>query len=236
MNIFENLFNKRQKQKEQETETKTEKLDKEINNLKIINELRENIDLIEKRNLFIEKQKTQLITEAKEKLNNNDKKGALLILNKKKKIEEEINKNQGSQLLLENQLSNLESANLNKHIINSLSKSNKAIHTLNKDLNVDKIEELMDDIQEEQDNYNTIQSIMEQPLQQIYDDDELNKELEELEEVEQIEQFTKIEQITKIENSEELKVLEELEQLKQIEQIDNKEKIKKTNSNLLIPL
>ena len=221
MNIFENLFNKKQKEKE------TEKLDKEINNLKIINELRENIDLIEKRNLFIEKQKTQLITEAKEKLNNKDKKGALLILNKKKKIVEEINKNQGSQLLLENQLSNLESANLNKHIINSLSKSNKAIHTLNKDLNVDKIEELMDDIQEEQDNYNTIQSIMEQPLQQIYDDDELNKELEELEEVEQIEQFTKIE------NSEKLK---ELEELKELKQIDKKEKIKKTNSNLLIPL
>jgi charged multivesicular body protein 4 len=221
MNIFENLFNKKQKEKE------TEKLDKEINNLKIINELRENIELIEKRNLFIEKQKTQLITEAKEKLNNNDKKGALLILNKKKKIEEEINKNQGSQLLLENQLSNLESANLNKHIINSLSKSNKAIHTLNKDLNVDKIEELMDDIQEEQDNYNTIQSIMEQPLQQIYDDDELNKELEELEELEEVEQFTKIE------NSEKLK---ELEELKELKQIDKKEKIKKTNSNLLIPL
>jgi len=236
MNIFENLFNKKQKQKEQETETKPEKLDKEINNLKIINELRENIDLIEKRKLFIEKQKTQLITEAKEKLNNNDKKGALLILNKKKKIEEEINKNQGSQLLLENQLSNLESANLNKHIINSLSKSNKAIHSLNKDLNVDKIEELMDDIQEEQDNYNTIQSIMEQPLQQIYEDDDLNKELEELEElaeIKQIEQFTKIENSEDLEDLKDLKVLKELEEL---EQIDKKEKIKKTNSNLLIPL
>ena len=233
MNIFENLFNKKQK------ETKTEKLDKEINNLKIINELRENIELIEKRNLFIEKQKTKLIIEAKAKLNNNDKKGALLILNKKKKIEEEINKNQGSQLLLENQLSNLESANLNKHIINSLSKSNKAIHTLNKDLNVDKIEELMDDIQEEQDNYNTIQSIISQPLQQIYEDDELNKELEELEETEQIEQFTKIEKITKIENSEDLEklnVLKELKELEELEQIDKKDKIKKTNSKLLIPL
>jgi len=223
MNIFENLFKKKEKGN----------LDKDINNLKIINELRENIDLIEKRNLFIEKNKYKLIVEAKAKLNNNDKKGALLILNKKKKIEEEINKNQGSQLLLENQLFNLESANLNKHIINSLSKSNKAIHNLNKDLNVDKIEELMDDIQEEQDNYNTIQSIMEKPLQQIYEDDDLNKELEELEEVKQIEQFTKIEKITKIENSEDLNVLEELEQL---EQKDKKEKIKKTNNNLLIQL
>ena len=231
MNIFENLFNK--KQKEKETETKTEKLDKEINNLKIINELRENIELIEKRNLFIETHKTKLIIEAKSKLNNNDKKGALLILNKKKKIEEEINKNQGSQLLLENQLSNLESANLNKHIINSLSKSNKAIHTLNKDLNVDKIEELMDDIQEEQDNYNTIQSIMGQPLQHIYEDDELNKELEELEELEELkelEELEEVEEVEQIENSEELKELEE------IEQIDKKEKNKKTKSKLLIPL
>jgi len=222
MNIFENLFNKKQKDNEEK--------DKETNNLKIINELRENIDLIEKRNLFIEKKKNNLIIEAKVKLNNNDKKGALLILNKKKKIEEEINKNQGSQLLLENQLSNLESANLNKHIINSLSKSNKAIHNLNKDLNVDNIEELMDDIQEEQDNYNTIQSIMEQPLQQIYEDDDLNKELEELAEIKQIEQFTKIE------NSEDLEELKVLKELEQIEQIDKKVKIKKTNSNLLIPL
>ena len=231
MNIFENLFNKRQKQKENETEN--EKLDKEINNLKIINELRENIELIEKRNLLIETHKTKLIIEAKSKLNNNDKKGALLILNKKKKIEEEINKNQGSQLLLENQLSNLESANLNKHIINSLSKSNKAIHSLNKDLNVDTIEELMDDIHEEQENYNTIQSIMEQPLQQIYEDDDLNKELEELEELEEVKQ---IEQFTKIENSEDLEDLKVLKELEELEQIDKKEKIKKTNSNLLIPL
>lgn len=80
MNIFENLFNKKQKDNEEK--------DKETNNLKIINELRENIDLIEKRNLFIEKHKDKLIIEAKAKLNNNDKKGALLILNKKKKIEE----------------------------------------------------------------------------------------------------------------------------------------------------
>jgi len=225
MNIFENLFNKKQKDNGEK--------DKETNNLKIINELRENIDLIEKRNLFIENHKDKLIIEAKAKLNNNDKKGALLILNKKKKIEEEINKNQGSQLLLENQLSNLESANLNKHIINSLSKSNKAIHSLNKDLNVDTIEELMDDIHEEQENYNTIQSIMEQPLQQIYEDDDLNKELEELEELEEVKQ---IEQFTKIENSEDLEDLKVLKELEELEQIDKKEKIKKTNSNLLIPL
>ena len=222
MDFFENLFNKKQKDNGENN--------KETNNLKIINELRENIDLIEKRNLFIETHKTKLIIEAKLKLKNNDKKGALLILNKKKKIEEEINKNQGSQLLLENQLSNLESANLNKHIINSLSKSNKAIHTLNKDLNVDTIEELMDDIQEEQDNYNTIQSIMEQPLQQIYENDDLNKELEELEELKELEELEEVEEVEQIENSEELKELEELEQ------IDKKEKNKKTKSKLLIPL
>jgi hypothetical protein len=232
MNIFENLFNKKQK----ETETKTEKLDKEINNLKIINELRENIELIEKRNLFIETHKTKLIIEAKSKLNNNDKKGALLILNKKKKIEEEINKNQGSQLLLENQLSNLESASLNKHIINSLSKSNKAIHSLNKDLNVDTIEELMDDIHEEQENYNTIQSIMEQPLQHIYEDDELNKELEELEEVEELEELEELKELEEVEEVEQIENSEELKELEELEQIDKKEKNKKTKSKLLIPL
>ena len=152
----------------------------DLSNATIISKLREQVELLEKRNTFIEKKKNTLIAEAKQKLTSGDKKGALLILNQKKKIDAEIEKNQGSQLLLENQLSALECATINKEVITSLMVGNKAMNQINKDLSPEKIDELMDDIQEENDNYKAIQDAMTQPLQQIYDDDELLAELEEL--------------------------------------------------------
>ena len=152
----------------------------QVGNANIIGKLREQVELLEKRNTFIEKKKNTLVAEAKQKLTSGDKKGALLILNQKKKVEAEIEKNQGSQLLLENQLSALECATINKEVITSLMVGNKAMKQINKDLSPEKIDELMDDIQEENDNYKAIQDAMTQPLQQIYDDDELLAELEDL--------------------------------------------------------
>ena len=152
----------------------------QVGNANIIGKLREQVDLLEKRNIFIEQKKNTLVAEAKQKLTSGDKKGALLILNQKKKVEAEIEKNQGSQLLLDNQLSALECATINKEVITSLMVGNKAMKQINKDLSSEKIDELMDDIQEETDNYKAIQDAMTQPLQQIYNDDELLAELEDL--------------------------------------------------------
>jgi hypothetical protein len=152
----------------------------QVGNANIIGKLREQVELLEKRNIFIERKKNTLVAEAKQKLTSGDKKGALLILNQKKKVEAEIEKNQGSQLLLENQLSALECATINKEVITSLMVGNKAMKQINKDLSPEKIDELMDDIQEETDNYKAIQDAMTQPLQQIYNDDELLAELEDL--------------------------------------------------------
>jgi len=157
-----------------------EKQQQQVGNTKIIGDLREQIQLLEKRNEFIGKKKNVLIVEAKHKLSSGDKKGALILLNQKKKVESEIEKNLGSQLLLENQLSTLECATINKEVITSLRDGNNAIKQINQELSPEKIEELMDDIQDETDNYNVIQEAMAQPLQQIYNDNELLEELETL--------------------------------------------------------
>src|SRR6056300_1697825 len=171
MNFLGNLF----------TESKQKNSEKQqVDNTKIICNLREQVELLQKRNTFIEQKKCALVAEAKQKLTSGDKKGALLILNQKKKVEAEIEKNQGSQLLLENQLSALECATINKEVITSLMVGNKAIKQINHDLSPEKIDDLMDDIQEETDNYKAIQDAMTQPLQQIYDDDELLQELDEI--------------------------------------------------------
>lgn len=146
-----------------------------------IQALHNQIELLEKRNDFIKTKQQKLLVDAKTKLNAGDKKGALLILNQKKKIEEEIEKNHGSQLMLENQLSALESATMNKQVIESLMRGNNSIKKINKDMPINKIEDLMEDIQEEHDNYRQIQESMSNPLHQIYDDAALLSELEEIE-------------------------------------------------------
>jgi len=200
MSFFGNLFGGNKKastiinaQKQQE------------GNIKIIGILRDQIELLEKRNGFIEKKKISLVNEAKQKLNGGDKKGALLILNQKKKVESEIEKNQGTQLLLENQLSALECATINKEVITSLMVGNKAIKQINKDLSPEKIDDLMDDIQEETDNYKAIQDAMTQPLQQIYDDDELLQELDEI--CEEDKEDKVIQNLLNVDGVDELKML-----------------------------
>jgi len=200
MNFFGNLFGGNKKastiinaQKQQE------------GNIKIIGILRDQIELLEKRNGFIEKKKISLVNEAKQKLNGGDKKGALLILNQKKKVESEIEKNQGTQLLLENQLSALECATINKEVITSLMVGNKAIKQINQDLSPEKIDDLMDDIQEETENYKAIQDAMTQPLQQIYDDDELLQELDEI--CEEDKEDKVIQNLLNVDGVDELKML-----------------------------
>ena len=200
MSFFGNLFGGNKK-----ASTIINAQKQEEGNIKIIGILRDQIELLEKRNGFIEKKKISLVNEAKQKLNGGDKKGALLILNQKKKVESEIEKNQGTQLLLENQLSALECATINKEVITSLMVGNKAIKQINKDLSPEKIDDLMDDIQEETDNYKAIQDAMTQPLQQIYDDDELLQELDEI--CEEDKEDKVIQNLLNVDGVDELKML-----------------------------
>jgi len=150
------------------------------NTISVITNLKEQVDLLEKRNIFITKQKDNAILEAKKKLENKDKNGAMLLLKKKKQFEDELAKNQGIQLTLENQIYSLESANMQKSVIDALELGNNSIKNINKDLNPDKIDELIDDIQEQTDNSNAINQALSQNLQQVYDDPDLLAELEQL--------------------------------------------------------
>ena len=150
------------------------------NTISVITNLKEKVDLLEKRNNFITKQKDNAILEAKQKLEKKDKNGAMLSLKKKKQFEDEIAKNQAIQLTLESQIYALESANMQKAVIDALELGNNSIKQINKDINPDKIDELMDDIQEQTDNSNAINQALSQNLQQVYDDPDLLAELEQL--------------------------------------------------------
>lgn len=176
-----NIFGKSKQQSTQSQSTINKNMANMANTISVITNLKEQVDLLEKRNNFITKQKDNAILEAKQKLEKKDKNGAMLALKKKKQFEDEIAKNQGIQLTLENQIYSLESANMQKAVIDALELGNKSIKQINNNLNPDKIDELMDDIQEQTDNSNAINQALSQNLQQVYDDTDLLEELEKLE-------------------------------------------------------
>ena len=181
MDYIMNIFGKSKQQSTQSQSTINKNMATMANTISVITNLKEQVDLLEKRNNFITKQKDNAILEAKQKLEKKDKNGAMLALKKKKQFEDEIAKNQGIQLTLENQIYSLESANMQKAVIDALELGNKSIKQINNNLNPDKIDELMDDIQEQTDNSNAINQALSQNLQQVYDDPDLLEELEQLE-------------------------------------------------------
>ena len=174
---FFNFFTKKEQKHTPDTSLET---------INILHDLRTHCELLEKRNLFITKKKDDLLLEIKLKLKNEDKKGALILLSKKKKIESEIEKNEGTQLLLEEQISTIECSTINKDIVKILQQSNDILKKNNKQLTIENIDDLMSDIQEQQDNNKIIQDAMSSPLQQLYNDADLLKELEDFEELENL--------------------------------------------------
>ena len=160
----------------------TKKPQQKEDNIKLIISLREQIALLEKRKDVIKNKQEDITENAKLKAKNGDKKGALLLLNQRKKNETDIDNMTSSQVLLENQLFTLESAAMNKETFNVLRNGNDAIKQINKGLTPDVIDEIMDDIQETQDTSQQIQTMLNAPLQTIYEDAELLAELEGLQE------------------------------------------------------
>jgi len=153
------------------------------NNMLIMNNLRDKIEILNQRNKYIEGRISEELIEAKIKLENKDKNGALLSLKRKKMFEEEIEKNNGMLLVLENQIFTLEGASMNKQLVDAMKLGQSTIKKIHTEMDPSKIEDLMDDINESNENHKTIQNAMAQPIRDMYNDAELLEELEELEEL-----------------------------------------------------
>jgi len=150
------------------------------NNMLVMNNLRDKIEILNQRNKYIEGRISEALIEAKIKLENKDKNGALLSLKRKKMFEEEIEKNNGMLLVLENQIFTLEGASMNKQLVDAMKLGQSTIKKIHTEMDPSKIEDLMDDINESNENHKTIQNAMAQPIRDMYNDAELLEELKEL--------------------------------------------------------
>ncbi|KAL7536410.1 hypothetical protein ACHAXR_012071 [Thalassiosira sp. AJA248-18] len=144
--------------------------------------LRENIATQEKREQHLEKKIEQLVVEAKAKMAKKDKKGALFALKRKKLYETEIDKIANIKMTLETQVMNLESAAQNAETFKAMNAGKSAMSNLREDTNIDKVDDLMDDIKEEMEMADEISNALAQPVDPLMaDEDDLLAELQELE-------------------------------------------------------
>lgn len=110
---------------------------------------------------------------------------ALAALKRKKRYEQQLEQLQGTLTTIETQREALENANTNSAVLETMKGASDALKKSHKNMNVDDVHEMMDDIAEQNDIANEISNaISSGPMATGVDDDDLMKELEELEQEE----------------------------------------------------
>ena len=104
-------------------------------------------------------------------------------LKRKKRLEQQLNQTDGTLTTLESQRETLENANTNTEVLKTMSLAAKAFKTAHLELDVDKVQDLKDDIAEQQELAQEISNVISSPIgfDAQLDEDDLLKELEELE-------------------------------------------------------
>jgi len=143
--------------------------------------LKENLTLLEKREEHIGKKIEAALAEAKAKSLKKDKSGALFALKRKKMYEGEINKLQGARITLDSQILALESAAVNMETFLAMKSGADTMKHMRGDLDADKVEDIMENLQEERDIFDQISDAISRPGQELFDDQDLLDELAELE-------------------------------------------------------
>uniref|UniRef100_A0A0R3RUD3 Charged multivesicular body protein 4b n=1 Tax=Elaeophora elaphi TaxID=1147741 RepID=A0A0R3RUD3_9BILA len=149
-----------------------------------IQKLRETEEMLVKKQEFLEK-KIEEVASAK-KHGTKNKRLALHALKRKKQFEKQLQHIDGVLSTIEFQREALENASTNAEVLQVMGSAAKALKTAHNDMDVDQVHDLMEDIAEQQEVANEIAEAISNPVGfgQDVDEDELLKELEELEQEE----------------------------------------------------
>eukprot|EP01067_Filipodium_phascolosomae_P001696 Filipodium_phascolosomae@DN2096_c0_g1_i1.p1 len=137
---------------------------------------RETIDMLEKRQKFLESKIHKAEEEARDRVRKKDKRGALLLLKQKKMYEGQLDQLANSIVTLTQQITTLEGASTQSMAVNAMATGVQAQKAANEKLNLDKIDQLVDDMQDLQDQQQEISQAL-SAGQNLQDDEELLEEL-----------------------------------------------------------
>lgn len=163
--------------------------------LNTINKLRGTLEDLDKRQKVLEAKARNELETAKEKNRQKDKRGALYSLKKKKMYEAEVAKLDASKMNLEQQIFMIEGAHTNVSVFESMRTAQATIANQHRNITVDQVDELRDQIEEHQQLQDEISDALTQPMGNLMnmDDDELMDELNQLEATEMEEKMLDME-------------------------------------------
>jgi len=147
-----------------------------------IQRLTETEEMLQKKSDFLEKKIEQEIAIAR-KNGTKNKRAALMALKRKKRYEKQLQQIDGTLSTIEFQREALQNATTNTEVLRVMGDAAKAMKAAHKNMNVDDVHNLMDDVAEQQEIANEISEAISNPVgfQQDVDEDDLLAELEELE-------------------------------------------------------
>uniref|UniRef100_U5EWR2 Uncharacterized protein n=1 Tax=Corethrella appendiculata TaxID=1370023 RepID=U5EWR2_9DIPT len=150
-----------------------------------IQKLRDIENMLTKKQDFLEK-KIDIEIDTARKHGQKNKRAAIQALKRKKRYEKQLQQIDGTLSTIEMQREALENANTNTAVLTTMKNASDALKAAHKDMNIDDVHEMMDDIAEQNDVANEISNAISSAVGfgQDIDEDELEKELEELEQEE----------------------------------------------------
>ncbi|KAJ9297773.1 hypothetical protein DTO271G3_3994 [Paecilomyces variotii] len=143
--------------------------------------LREQLDMLQKREKYLESQMADQEAIARENITKN-KNAAKTALRRKKVHEKNLEQTSAQIAQLEQQIYSIEAANINQETLNAMKQAGAAMAQIHGNLTIDKVDETMDSLREQHQLSQEIASaITNNPLGEQPDEDELEAELEGLE-------------------------------------------------------
>ncbi|KAI9244020.1 Snf7 family [Phascolomyces articulosus] len=152
--------------------------------------LRETLDMLEKREAFLEGKANNELKNAKLYATKNRRFKtyyiivALQALKRKKVFEANIEKINGARMTIETQMMAIESANVNLETMGAMRAGAEAMKNIHGSMDVNTVDSTMDDIRDQMDIATEISEAISRPVGEELDEDELLNELEELEQEE----------------------------------------------------
>jgi len=145
-----------------------------------INNLRDTLDLLEKREEHLQKKIERELAIAKQNASKN-KRVAMMALKRKKTYEGQLSKLSGARMTIEQQLMAIEGAQVSLQAMNAMRMGASAMRSIHGEMSLDQVDNTMDEIREQMDIANEINDAISQPLGDPIDEDDLEAELLELE-------------------------------------------------------
>jgi len=158
-----------------------------------ITKLRETLEMLEKRETYLQTKINHEVAEARKHMAAKNKRAALMCLKKKKTYEAQIEKISGANMTIQTQLMAIEGANVSLQTLEAMNTGARIMKNIHKNMTVEDVDKTMEEIQSQMEIATEIETAIAQPLGGVmFDEDELDAELEALEQESLDAQFSSI--------------------------------------------